>query len=105
MKPVTIEFRGQTVTVTDISIMEDRSVGINWHVEDFRLRRDDGSFVPDSDIENMTDAELDVLNTAVWNAQESGVDFPPDPPGDDEDGYVDSVEPYLPDDVPRRRLP
>lgn len=78
MKKIEIMFRGELVEVTDISIMEDRSVGIGWHVEDFNLRRDDGTKVPDSDIESLTDEELKAIDTAVWNAQEAGVDYPED---------------------------
>lgn len=66
---IRMPFRGQVVHVIDIIIVEDLSVGIAWHVEDFNLVSADGKTLPT--VENMTDDELDVLNVAVRTALEA----------------------------------
>lgn len=66
---VTIQFRGQTVTVTDISAFEDRSVGIGWHVEDFRLVGPDGEPLPDEVYDTLTEKEYEAVDNAVLDAE------------------------------------
>lgn len=66
-----MQFRGELVVITDVSIMEDMSVGIPRHVEDFNLRRQDGSLVSLDIIETMTDEEYTELNDVVWEHERS----------------------------------